>query len=196
MRWQPPPPYLRTLTAHPTPIFGGTSGFFHQNDSKGCKRDFLDARGHFLLRFCAAGDKPSGGGNHPLGRTRVKGLNDVCKHRMHIYEDKTYFKLTTWAFDDDFLNCFTSSICLARDWLMLQLSPRQQAMCIMCHLQVLYLLKFAEFWKFQAKVSYVSYRLEETKNIVGGELSRQNNQGSNYKRKNNIQFNLCFSILL
>ena len=46
----------------------------HQNDRKGCKRDVLDARGHFLLRFCAAGDKPSGGGNHPapLGRTRVK----------------------------------------------------------------------------------------------------------------------------
>ena len=36
-----------------------------QNDRKGCKRDVLDARGHFLLRFCVAGDKPSGGGNHP-----------------------------------------------------------------------------------------------------------------------------------
>ena len=35
--------------------------FFHQNDGKGCKRDVLDARGHFRLRFCAAGNKPSGG---------------------------------------------------------------------------------------------------------------------------------------
>ena len=52
--------------AHPTPILGEYPRFFfHQNDRKGCKRDVLDARGHFLLRFCAAGDKPSGGGNHP-----------------------------------------------------------------------------------------------------------------------------------
>ena len=47
--------------------------FFHQNDLKGCKGDVLDARGHFLLRFSAAGDKPSGGGiPTPLGTTRVK----------------------------------------------------------------------------------------------------------------------------
>ena len=66
MRWQTPL-YLRGLPP----------GFFHQNDRKGCKRDVLDARGHFLLHFCAAGDKPSGGGNHPdLGRTRVKCHDD------------------------------------------------------------------------------------------------------------------------
>ena len=47
-----PSPYLRTSTAHPTPVF-----FFHQN---------------FLLRFCAARDKRSGGGNNPLDWTRVK----------------------------------------------------------------------------------------------------------------------------
>ena len=34
-----------------------------------------------LLRFCAAGDKPSGGGNHPPGRTRVK---DVKNDKMPI----------------------------------------------------------------------------------------------------------------
>ena len=57
---------------------GVPPGFFDQNDRKGCKRDVLDARGHFLLHFCAAGDKPSGGGgNHPdLGRTRVKCNDD------------------------------------------------------------------------------------------------------------------------
>ena len=42
-------------------ILRGYPRFIHQNDHKGCKRDVLDARGHFLLRFCAAGDKPSGG---------------------------------------------------------------------------------------------------------------------------------------
>ena len=45
--------------------------FFHENDRKGCKRDYLDARGHFVLRFGAIGDKPLGGGNHPLRKTRV-----------------------------------------------------------------------------------------------------------------------------
>ena len=42
------------------------------SDRKGCKRDYLDARGHFVLRFDAIGDKPLGGGNHPpLRKTRV-----------------------------------------------------------------------------------------------------------------------------
>ena len=44
--------------------------FFHQNDCKGCKRDYLDARSHFVWRFVAIGDKPLGGGNHPLGRRK------------------------------------------------------------------------------------------------------------------------------
>ena len=53
-----PPPYPWTLTAYPTPMLGGTPGFFfHQNDRKGCKRNFLDDRGHFVLRFGAIGDK-------------------------------------------------------------------------------------------------------------------------------------------
>ena len=49
-------------------------GGFHQNDRKGCKRDVLDARGHFLLRFCAAGDKPVGRG--------LKGV--FCKN--HVFQ--------------------------------------------------------------------------------------------------------------
>ena len=43
------PPYLRTLMAHPTPILGGTPGFFHQNDHNGRKRDVLD-RGVYSSR--------------------------------------------------------------------------------------------------------------------------------------------------
>ena len=46
--------------------------FFHQNYRKGCKRDYLDARGHFVLCFGAIGDKPLGGDNHPLRNTRLK----------------------------------------------------------------------------------------------------------------------------
>ena len=42
---------------------------FHQNDRNGCKRDYLDARGHFVLHFVVIGDKPlKGGSNHPLRR--------------------------------------------------------------------------------------------------------------------------------
>ena len=50
-----------TFDGSPYPHLRGTPLFFHQHDRKGCKKDVLDARGHFLLRFCAAGDKPSGG---------------------------------------------------------------------------------------------------------------------------------------
>ena len=53
--------YLRNLTAYHTPVSGGTPDFFHQNDRKGRKGDYLDVRGHFLLRFGAIGDKPLGG---------------------------------------------------------------------------------------------------------------------------------------
>ena len=57
--------------------------FFHQNYRKGCERDFLDARGHFILRFfcffCffffAAGDKPSEVVTSPPPRTRVNVLH-------------------------------------------------------------------------------------------------------------------------
>ena len=55
------PPYPRTLTTYPTPVLGGTPRFFHQNDRKGCKRDYFDARGYFVLRFGAIGEKPLGG---------------------------------------------------------------------------------------------------------------------------------------
>ena len=59
------------------PSSGGTPGFFHQNDRKGCKRDVL-------LRFCAAGDKPSGGGvvTSTLGRTRVNTIQRYIYDRM------------------------------------------------------------------------------------------------------------------
>ena len=54
-----PPPLPSNFDGSPYPHLSGVSpGFLHQNDRKGCKRDVLDARGHFLLRFCAAGDKP------------------------------------------------------------------------------------------------------------------------------------------
>ena len=58
--------------ATPPPVPSDFDGFFHQNGRKGCKRDYLDARGHFALRFGAIGDKPLEGGNHPLRKTRVK----------------------------------------------------------------------------------------------------------------------------
>ena len=51
-------PLHSNFDGSPYPHLKGYSrSFFHQNDRKGCKRDILDARGHFLLRFCAAGDK-------------------------------------------------------------------------------------------------------------------------------------------
>ena len=67
-------PYPRTLTAYPTTVLRGTPGFvFHQNDRKGCKRDYLDAWVRFVLRFGAIGEKPLGGA--PLRNTRVKQTN-------------------------------------------------------------------------------------------------------------------------
>ena len=41
----------------PYPCVEDTPDFFHQNDRKGCKRDYLDSGGHFVLRFGAIGDK-------------------------------------------------------------------------------------------------------------------------------------------
>ena len=72
-RWQPPCP--RTLTTYPTPILGAPSNFFHHNDRKRCNREYLDARGHFVLGFGAIGDKPLRGlvtTPPPLRNTRVK----------------------------------------------------------------------------------------------------------------------------
>ena len=77
VRWQAHP-YPQTLTAYPTPVLGGTPGIFLQNDRKGCKRDYLDARGHFVLRFGAIGNNPFGVVTNPLRvttplrKTRVK----------------------------------------------------------------------------------------------------------------------------
>ena len=51
-RWQPlPSPTLWLWRLTDTPMLGDTPGFFHQNDRKGCKRDYLDARGHFVFAF-------------------------------------------------------------------------------------------------------------------------------------------------
>ena len=66
------PLYPRTLTAYPTPVLGRNPAFFHQNDRKGCKRNYLDARGYFVLPLGAIGDKPLGSGNLRLRKTRVK----------------------------------------------------------------------------------------------------------------------------
>ena len=51
-------------------IRGYPPDFFHQNNRKGCKRDYLDAWGHFVLRFGAIGDKPLG-----LVITPLRGLS-------------------------------------------------------------------------------------------------------------------------
>ena len=60
--WVPStPPHLPSLTAYPTPTLGGTPNFFHQNERKGCKIDYLKARGQLLLRFYAAVKKLEGG---------------------------------------------------------------------------------------------------------------------------------------
>ena len=42
------PPHPLTLTAYPTPGNVVPNFFFHQNDRKGRKRDYLDALGLFL----------------------------------------------------------------------------------------------------------------------------------------------------
>ena len=70
---QPPPPVPSDFDGLPCSRVRGTPGFFfHQNDRKGCKRDYLDARGHFVLRFGVIGDKPLGGVPTPLGRRELK----------------------------------------------------------------------------------------------------------------------------
>ena len=55
--------------------------------------------------------------------------------------------------------------CLARDWLMFQFSAHQQALCIMCHLQVLYQLKRLSricFWKMEAlHVTYYTVNMAD-----------------------------------
>ena len=56
------PPVPSNFDDLPYPhVMGYPRFFLHQNDRKGCKRDYLDAWGHFVLRFGAIGDKPLGG---------------------------------------------------------------------------------------------------------------------------------------
>ena len=69
--------YFQVATTLVPSDFDGYGGLppdsFHQNDSKGCKRDYLDARDHSVLPFGAIGDKPLGGMvTTPLRKTRVK----------------------------------------------------------------------------------------------------------------------------
>ena len=59
-RWQPPP-YPRTFTAYPTPMFGVSPDFFIEMTAKDVKEVVLRCPGHFVLRFGAIGDKPLGG---------------------------------------------------------------------------------------------------------------------------------------
>ena len=71
LRWQPPP-VPSDFDSLPYPrVRGYLRIFFHQINRKGCKRDYLDARGHYVFHFGAIGEKPLGGGNHPLRKTMV-----------------------------------------------------------------------------------------------------------------------------
>ena len=78
------------MTAYPTPVLGGTPDYFHQNNRKGCKRDYLDARSHFRLRFGAFGT---------LRKTMVEERNgDYMYHGIDhgssnkYYEEEEYNK--------------------------------------------------------------------------------------------------------
>ena len=62
LSWQPPPPYLSSLTAYLT---SPLPPIFHQNDHKGCTLDYLDGLGHFLFGFGATGKNSQRGGNQP-----------------------------------------------------------------------------------------------------------------------------------
>ena len=50
--------------------------FFIKMTRKGCKRDYLDARSHFVLSFGAIGDK-SGGGGVVVGRRGLTDFNRI-----------------------------------------------------------------------------------------------------------------------
>ena len=75
----------------PYPCVGGTPDFFHQNDCKGCKRDYLDARGSLCLAFwCNRRQTVSGNHPPPLRKTRVKDSGRcfnlvflTVSHRLH-----------------------------------------------------------------------------------------------------------------
>ena len=41
-------------------------------DREGCRIDHLDGLSHFLFGFGETEKNPQGGGNYPLGKTRIK----------------------------------------------------------------------------------------------------------------------------
>ena len=76
----------------PYPRVRGTQDFFHQNDRKGCKRDYLDARGHFVLGFGATGDKPWGA--PPLRRRGLMKIEPKIENpHFNYYLEITSFNL-------------------------------------------------------------------------------------------------------
>ena len=100
------PPHLPTLTAYPTPTLGGTPNFFHQNEQKRCKIDYLKAlMGQFLFRFYAA-VKTRGGYNNPPGLTRVKAtifqyMNIITILKVPVpksLENEFSLKWQIWSF--------------------------------------------------------------------------------------------------
>ena len=78
-------PVLSDFDGLPYPrVRGVPLDFFHQNDRKGCKRDYVDARGHYILCFGAIGDKSLGGGN-PSRKTRfITSKNEQNKYTLNI----------------------------------------------------------------------------------------------------------------
>ena len=73
-RLQPPPPSSFDFDGLPYNRVRWYPHFFHQNDRKGCKKDYLYALDQYFQRFGATGKKQKGGCNHPLGQTRVNVL--------------------------------------------------------------------------------------------------------------------------
>ncbi len=92
-----PYPQLPTLTAYSTTTLGGTPDFFfHQNERKRCKTDYLKAQGQqFLFRFYAAVKELEGVATTPLVRllciedcdisNRPTTLHGQSKIILHCY---------------------------------------------------------------------------------------------------------------
>ena len=59
------PPSSSDFDGLPYPRVRWYFHFFHENDHKGCKRDYLYALGNFLWRFRATGKNRKGGCNNP-----------------------------------------------------------------------------------------------------------------------------------
>ena len=78
-------PLPSNFDGSPFPHLRGTLGFFlHQNDRNGCKRDVLDARGHFFFAFlCGQRQTVRGVVTTPLvGR----GLRLASQNYQHLFE--------------------------------------------------------------------------------------------------------------